>query len=157
MQIKTATLVGTHEFVYEFDEALDRNVEDFDDRYMRFFDTGDSSHLPLIPGAKPVIWKLRHLRGRPYARLLDLHRRSGIGGDDQTAIEAIYEAAALSLESVDELRDERGDIWEPEQRSEHGVRKLTEQALGQLASIDDGRLILHLGRHVIARCVANPT
>lgn len=155
MQIRTASLTGHYEYIYEFDDALDHDAPDFADRYKRALETSDWSALPRKPGQDPVIWKLKHLRGRAYSRLLDLHRRAGTA--DQNSVEALYEAAALALVEAHEIRDEAGKIWEPQFRTEHGIEKLTEQSLTELATIDKGLLVICLGRYAISKCFVDPT
>lgn len=59
MGFRTATLVEDYDYVSKFDEAVDQSLPDFELRWKQYRD--GVGEPPLIPGAKPVTFRLRHL------------------------------------------------------------------------------------------------
>jgi hypothetical protein len=60
-----ATLVEDYDHIWSKDPALNGEVEDFDELYGRWLETGDAEVLAQIlhPGKEPTVFKVRHLRG----------------------------------------------------------------------------------------------
>lgn len=96
--IKTNTLVHDYDYVSQFDEAVDKSGEDFEQKWKQYRD--GMSEPPLLPGATPTIFKLRHVTSVEHAYLLELRQSDEHG--------FFVAAAALALVGIKGLAGENG-------------------------------------------------
>lgn len=94
-KLPSKTLVKDYAWIWFGDRALDATVEDFKERYDRYLETGDESHLPIREGVEPVRWTLRHLRPRDMSRIGAQSDR-----DKGAAANAVRLAASIAIVSA---------------------------------------------------------
>lgn len=95
-KVPSKTLVKDYTWIWLGDRALDATVEGFMERYDRYLETGDESHLPIREGVEPVRWTLRHLRPRDMSRI-----GSQVERDRGATANAIWLAASIAAISAD--------------------------------------------------------
>jgi len=96
--IRTNTLVEDYEVISQFDDAVDKSVEDFDHKWKMYRD--GMGEAPLKPGEKPTRFKMRHLSSVERAWLLEVAQSEDKG---------LYVAAVqLALTGVRDALDHEG-------------------------------------------------
>jgi hypothetical protein len=168
MQLRTQTLVGEWEFIRSSDPAWDRPVppergedeEDaawnrrvdawkaamqvFADAYQHALETGDFAKVPLKAGAKPAIWRFRHLSAQQRAWLRDQ------SGTEKGVHELSLDAAALALVGVAGHPGPGGaplDVQRKKDPTRRGWMAVVEE---QLVGLDQAGVVLELGNQVVA-------
>jgi hypothetical protein len=155
---------GSYEHIVFTDPALDRDTADFEEKYLRYRDTGDEQHLPLRPGGKPIVFTLRHPHGRIRSRLRAMVRKAAQSRSPIDEAETYYCAAQYAIESVRGALapDGKGELrvtHEPDPESGH-VR-VTEFSMSQLQAVEDAsgfpdNLLQLVGDEVIRRLFVGP-
>ncbi len=105
MRLKPPTLVEDYEHVYSGDDAIDHDVEDWQTRWTEARESGNWDLVPTKPGRKPVVWKLRHLRGVPRMRVKDMGLEHARGGNCAHAL--FWHACRFALAGVVGLLNDR--------------------------------------------------
>jgi hypothetical protein len=129
LQIRSQTLQSEYDHIYSGDPAIDRKVKGWREKYDRALETSDLAGMPLIAGATPIVWRLRHLTPDEIAVVQD---RGG-------ANKAILAAARLGLKKVTGLVDDRGAPFVLERgpdRRLDGFEAVTQEQIGLLHQID---------------------
>lgn len=125
--LKTATLVDDFEFISSEDPAVDTSGDDFAEVWRRFLE--GAGPAPIKEGQEPVIWKLRHIRGRRAREVIqDKLIRDGVG----TATTFVCRWA---LRSVQGLKDEHGKSLKVPIEREDGMDLVTMGFLDDLETI----------------------
>ena len=138
LQIRTQTLQAEYDHVYSADPALDRSDKGWRAKYDRALETSNLKELPLLPGAEPVIWKLRHLTTRERSLISDA------GGNNQ----ALLLCARLALVGAEGIVDEKGEPFVIERLPDRrlgGVQAVPDPQVDALYQIGDGELLAELG------------
>lgn len=107
MQLKEPTLVENYKWVYVFDPAINRDIEDFAQLWDEAKDSGNWSAIQLQDGRQPVIWTLRHLRGVVRRRLQDMVNADFRNGRTEPSAETLYHAARFAIVGVENMTDHR--------------------------------------------------
>jgi hypothetical protein len=71
MSIKSQTLQTEYDFVCPTDPAIDTEVEGWREKYDQAIEVSDLDKMPLRPGAKPAVFRLRHLSRAERSYVLD--------------------------------------------------------------------------------------
>lgn len=150
LNLNSNTLVEDYDFVWVGDAALDR-AGDFDETYQKYIDTGDASLLPVVPGQKPILWRLRHLRGRARKRILDAF----LVTDGASRLEIFWDACAIALVGVIGLRNADGSNADIDRVTVGGVSLVSD---GDMTILDEAfpGLIESIGIHVVKRSSPSP-
>lgn len=156
MLVTKRPLTEPVEYIYSQDPALDRDAADFAEKWRLYRERGDSSVLPLKPGQKPAVWRLRQLAGKPRRRLRDFLKetQSAKGGPSETGL---YVACQIALAGVSGLRDQDGrEVELVPARDDDGFWFVTEESMAMLDQVDDGALIMELGLLVVLEVLNLP-
>lgn len=137
----TKTLSGTYMHVWSSDPAIKKDAPEFD--HAAYIRTGDESHLPLNPGARPVKFVLRHLVG---AELNEL--RSLVVGQDSTPVKVAYKAAALAIDSIDGFIVDGAEEEVSHYRDRGGLRWVSPKTMNILYQVP--ALVEEIGMRVIS-------
>jgi hypothetical protein len=129
-----SNLVGEYTYICRLDDALDAEAEDFDLRWQQYLD--GAADAPIKPGAKPTIFRLRHLRAGDVDYLL---RKGG----------SSFLAAKLAVVAIDGAPIDGFAL------------KLVEEDGRKVANLDDAPASLFIaladvGGRVIARSSPSP-
>src|SRR3990167_632727 len=98
--MKTQTLQGEFDHVYSDDPAIDREADDWKAQYNAAIETSDPGKLPLTPGAKPVLWRLRHLSRGERSLVLDLLHGAGANQAADAAVRLALVACSGATDKV---------------------------------------------------------
>lgn len=147
MQIKSQTLQAEYDHVYSADPALDRTKPDWREKYERALELSKAEELPLLPGATPVVFRLKHLTPTEKATVKDA------GG---TARGVLF-AARIALVGVSGAADENGNAYQVKRTAQiGGVAAVAEDQVEALSAAtaawqreDDLDLFEELGLRVL--------
>jgi hypothetical protein len=134
MIVRTQSLAGEWVHVDEEDPALDREPDDWRDRYDRALELSDLAVLPLKSGQPPVLWRFRHLSADEVAWIVD----RGTG-----SVTMNLDTLALALVGVTGVQDEHGKSFvlarlrDPQR---NGFSSVKREQLDALLRDSDGRL-----------------
>lgn len=144
MILKSKTIRGTFEHVFSEDDALDRAAEGWQKQWEGALDHSDWSLLPLREGAKPAVWKLRHLSPKEWRLVMDRATSAGMES-------AAFTAAILALVEVSGLYDAEGAAVTLQREIDPTLGRPALSA-EQQAWLDDNfpPLLKELGNQVIA-------
>lgn len=106
-RLQAKTLVAPYKWIWAMDSALDHSCKDFAERYARYAETGDESHLPIREGLEPVRWTLKHLRPRDKRRVRNELER------EKASATAMRIAAELVIDDVTGLDVEIRHVTDP--------------------------------------------
>jgi hypothetical protein len=143
--IKSNTLVADYDCISKDDEAVDRSGDDFEHKWKVARDgLGD---YPLLPEAKPTIFRLRHLGPVERAYL------ESAGGFH----EQLVAAAALALVGVSDLNDSNGEAVEfRREATKFGTQKVLHAHASVLAAIPL-RVLGEIGNVVLEKMTLRPS
>jgi hypothetical protein len=154
-----ATLVEDYQHIWSGDPALNREVDDFDDIYQRWLETGDPAELQkiLIPGEKPALFTLEHPRGKLRRQLRDLVlQESKIENGQVTrwSEAALLAVAAFSIAKVENLVNPKGKpiVLKRVMDSDAAAMRLDDHHIDLLDSIDES-ILAEIGMRVFALMV----
>ena len=68
IDLRTATVQDDYAWIWSGDDALDTARDDFESEYQAALESGDMERMPLLPGATPTVFWLRH--ATPELRLV---------------------------------------------------------------------------------------
>jgi len=91
LSIKTATIHEDYQWIYEGDDAVDTDREDWADELASALESSDMERLPLRQGVKPTVFTLRH--PTPTMR----RYFAGLQGRDEGWAIALRKVVQLSL------------------------------------------------------------
>jgi hypothetical protein len=167
MHLRTDTLAGEYDFVRLRDpawvapeeperkpdesdaewaareEAWTKEAQAFADAYNRGRETGDFSKMPTKEGAKPAVWRFRHLSAKQRAWIRDQHQVKG-------PYELALDAVALALVGVTGHAGADGQPLVIERRKDPDRRGWMAVAEEQLVWLDASAGLLELGNAVFA-------
>jgi len=145
------TCSENYQHIYSNDPAVDQKHPDFDPE--KWAETGDGKWLPLRPGAEPVRFELRHLRGRAKAYLTD-RQASGVGGAS-----TLTDAVSLALVKIYNGIREDGSEFDVKTVMVKDARlsMADDDTIDTLYSVDNGSLIAELGLRIFKETFGNPT
>lgn len=145
--LRSHTLVADYEFISQFDDAVDRTVDDFEHRWQMYRD--GAADCPLIAGVEPTRFTLRHITSTERVYLLELHS----GGEHGLMVAA----AAMALVGIKGMRDEAGKPLEAKREfTEVGplrIQHATRETMDRLP-VD---VILEIGSVVLERMKLRPS
>lgn len=146
MAIRANTLVDSFDYVSQYDEAIDHDVEEFDHKWKLYRD--GMGEPPLKAGAKPTLFKLRHVTSTERVYLMELSH-----GEER----GLYiTAAAMALVGVKGLEGADGKKVEIRQESTSvgpvKIRHATKDSLDALPL----EVILELGALALERSSVRP-
>jgi hypothetical protein len=141
------SLLQSFTWVWSQDPAVDAESPGFNlDAYLS---TGDRAHLPLREGATPTEFTLMPLSRSAYQHVLQSH-------SEQRVIEALTEALAYGLRSVQNLDDD-GKPFAVKRVPDHPRgERATSETIDKLFSAGGQALISELGIAVFKRSVPGP-
>jgi hypothetical protein len=169
MIIPSATLAKDYWTLYSQDDALERDYEKeppedpellaaweekqsaWIERWRKALEDSTLDQLPLVPGQKPIRWKLSHLRGKVGMDLRDHieeHRQK-----DAIGVRSLYRALELALVDVKDAVLDDGKEFKIKHtvHPDTGFREVTENTMNQLLEIDNNALVYELGLRVITQ------
>jgi len=157
MIFKTATLVDDYDWIYSEDDALDSSGEDFATEYAAAMETADASRLKLLPGQKPALWRIRHVRGMAKKVLTEHVIKHMVEGQYRFGMPSCYLAVQLALVGCRDLVDDLGvEVEIPTHFSkEYNSQIVTETFMREINEIHSGRLVNEMGSWVISRLSAS--
>ena len=104
LQRKSVTLVEEYTYICRQDDAVQQDAPDFDLKWQQYLD--GQGPPPLIPGAKPTVFKLRHLNTLARGRLMRYLARAN---EDRSLFwDAAFAAFNLAVVGVEGLLDAEG-------------------------------------------------
>ncbi len=145
--IKTSTLVENFDVISAYDDAVDKDAPDFDQRWKQHRDgMGDP---PIKAGETPTRFKLRHISSTERTYLVEIAQ-----GDDK----GLYiGAAALALVGVSGMVDDEGrQIVVAQEVTKVGplrIRSATKATLDKLPV----EVLLELGALAMERSTVRPS
>lgn len=131
------------EHIYSEDPALDRDAEDFAEKWARFRDGSiPAAHVPCKPGCKPTVF---HIRGLSRKALLHVLSKQGA--------EQAMEALALGVVGATDFEHDGRPVVIKRDKSDAGER-LSETTLEAFLALP---LIVELSARVLSLCDLHPT
>ena len=151
LNINSNTLVEDYDFVWRLDPALDHDHAEFDDKYQEYMSTGDLTVVPLKAGQTPLLWRLRHLKGRSKKRIMDQFNASG----QKTSFELLWDACAVALAGVTGLKTGDGGDASIDIVESNGLLRVAESDMEVLDENFPG-LVESIGLKAITRSSPDP-
>ncbi len=152
LQRKTVTLAEEYQYVSRQDDAVNSDAADFDEKWEQYVD--GAGPPPLIPGAVPTKFTLRHLDTVARGKLMKYLARAD--DDPSTRYEACVAAFALAVTGVEDCLGPDGKplklTFDIDRDGEHPVRVLS------AASLKEFELgwVLEVGGFVLSRLNPGP-
>jgi hypothetical protein len=141
------TLVEDYQHIWSSDAALDQEVDDGGDIYTQWLDTGDASLLEKLikPGEKPMVFTIRHPRGRLRRQLRDLvchDSKIKDGVITEWSETALFTVGIFSVIKVENLVDKKGQPVELARHmdAEASAHRLSDDSIDLIDSISYGIL-----------------
>ncbi len=145
--LRSHTLVENYDFISQFDDAVEREAPDFEQRWKLY--TDGAADCPLKAGAEPTRFQLRHITSSERVYLLELHE----GGEHGLMVAA----AAMALVGIKNLRDEEGKPLEVKREAtEIGPLRILHATKATLDRLPVD-VILELGSVVLSRMQLRPS
>lgn len=141
-----ATLVEDYDFIWGGDPALKKG-KTLKKKYAEYLEKGDEKILPVMEGAAPVRWKLRHLRAQARARAYDLTRSAGT---EQSRLELLWRMASMVIVGVEGLKNADGTEATIDLVPVRGVSVVSDNDLEQIDANFPG-LIIDIGMHAMSQ------
>lgn len=137
------TLVENYQYISKYDEAVDKDDTDFDDKWERYLD--GQAEPPLRGSGQPTVWHFRHLTPRQRAKVMSMPHQEGA-----------FAALAMSLTKVDNFTDEKGRAIKVEHVFEDGIRVASEKTLQQIHDAGGNDLLFDLVNRVSKAMFPDP-
>jgi hypothetical protein len=169
MIIPSATLAKDYWTLYSMDDALERDYEReppedpellaaweekqsaWIERWRKALEDSTLDQLPLVPGQKPIRWKLQHLRGKVGVHLRQHIDEYRLG--EAIGVESLYRALELALVEVKDAMLASGKEFKIKHtiNPETKFREVSADTMDQLLQIDKCALVYELGLRVITQ------
>jgi hypothetical protein len=145
--IRSHTLVENYDYVSRYDEAVDRDLPDFDEKWRLYLD--GAGEPPIKAGEKPTKFQLRHVSSTERIYLYELYQHEEKG--------LMLAAAAMALVGVTGLDDGSGKpITVKQEHTDVGplrIRHASKETMDRLP-VD---VLLELGAVVVERLRLRPS
>ncbi len=145
---KTVTLVDDYEYICSQDQALHKEDPEFGDKWQKYLD--GTAPAPVIPGASPTKFTLRHLSTVSRGRLLKYLARAEVDSSEWPA--AAIAAFALGVKDVDGYQGRDGKQLKLQRSMDDGVPILASESINEF----EMDVVLEVGGRVMARLNPDP-
>jgi len=125
IESRTSTLVKDYECICKSDPAVDKTVDDFDNKWSQY--TLGKAECPLRAGAKPTIFTLGHIMGKPRGLLEKETSYHHVEGKSQVSVGSAIAAFKIAFRSVENFQVD-GKEFIPKFTVENGVKLLSNES-----------------------------
>lgn len=146
---RRTSVIGEYEYVSQFDEAVDRSIDDFDERWGRYLDGADEP--PLKPGSTPTIFRLRALGAREVDAV-----QSVTDDGDRAVLGAAFLLGAVGAKNWSRPGDSITFRRETSKIGMNTVSIVDMDALGDIDGVSAQAVMLDVGARVIRSMVPSP-
>ncbi len=148
---KTVTLVEEYDYISREDDAVNRDDPAFDEKWEQYLD--GQTEPPLLPGAKPTIFRLRHLNTVARTRLM---RYIAQAQDDASRWpEALVAAFVLGVVGVENYSGKEGKPLQVKPDYDDGLHHcpiLSAETVNEF----EAETVLEVGGRVLSRLAPSP-
>lgn len=165
-ELSKAPILGEYQFIVRIDPALDSSHEDFEHLYERYLEEGDQSILPLRPGQRPTVFKMRHLTGRSLEKvrymIQQAQRVAGWEGDTVITTELCYAVCQMALRGWEGIKGPDGGEYPIHLVTDDAskIQYVSEDTMTALQSLagagNQKHLVYYLGSEALRRISLSP-